>query len=153
MVNNTVGRSSDLSGLGIPFPAAALFTIFLLLCSLPLPAQTFYGSIVGTITDASKAVIPGVSVVVTNIETSERRSAVTDAAGNYRFVNLIPASYRMEVELTGFKRYTREPIVVEVQGTVRIDAALEVGSTNEVVEVTAQTPLLNTDIVYAWAGD
>jgi hypothetical protein len=125
--------------------AEFLFGIFLLLCSVPLRAQTFYGSIVGTVKDASGGVIPGAPVTLTNIGTSERKTIATDAAGNYRLMNLVPASYRIEVEMAGFKRYLREPIVVEVQSAVRIDAVLQVGNISETVEVTSQTPLLQTE--------
>jgi hypothetical protein len=110
-----------------------------------LPAQSTYGSIVGTITDPSGGVIPGASATFTNLGTAEKRAGVTDSNGTYRFVNLVPGRYRLEVEAKGFKRLTREPIVVEVQAAVRIDAALQVGNISETVEVTAETPLLQTE--------
>ena len=110
-----------------------------------LPAQTFYGSMVGTVTDASGAAIPGASVALTNIGTAERRTVASDSAGSYRFLNLVPGNYKIDVENTGFKRLTREPIVVEVGGAVRIDASLQVGDVTQTMEVTAQTPLLQTE--------
>jgi hypothetical protein len=113
--------------------------------SVPMWGQGFYGSIVGTVTDASGAIIPGAAVTLTNIGTNEKRTAETDATGNYRFVSLVPANYRLEVEMTGFKRLTREPINVQVEATVRIDAALEVGTVTETVEVSSRAPLLQTE--------
>ena len=111
----------------------------------PLPAQTFYGSIFGTVTDSAGAVIPGANTTLTNQGTGERRTVETESAGNYQYVNLIPGRYRLEVEKSGFKRLERPDIVVEVQTDVRIDVTMEVGQLVQTVEVKAQTPLLQTD--------
>ncbi len=108
-------------------------------------AQTFYGSIIGNVTDSSGAVVPSAKVTLTSLGTSERRAVETGPDGNYQFVNLVPGRYRVEIEKAGFKRYTRPEIVVEVQAAVRIDTALETGDVNEVVEITSQTPLLQPD--------
>src|SRR5712692_5402854 len=89
--------------------------------------------------------VPAAGVTLTNLGTSERRTMQTDEFGNYQFVNLVPAQYKLEVEKAGFRRFTREPIVVEVQAAVRIDVGMQVGDVNQVVEVTAQTPLLQTE--------
>jgi Carboxypeptidase regulatory-like domain len=80
-----------------------------------------------------------------NLGTSDRRTSVTDTTGSYQFVNLIPGRYRVEIEISGFSRFTREPVVVEVQSAVRIDASLQVGDISQVVEVAAVTPLLDTE--------
>src|SRR3954447_5697392 len=76
--------------------------------SVPLGAQTFYGSIVGAVTDSTGAVLPGATVTVINLGTAERRNAVTDASGNYQFVNLVPARYRVDIESAGFRRVTHD---------------------------------------------
>jgi hypothetical protein len=94
--------------------------------------------------DATGAAIPGAATTLTNLGTAERRTATTDGAGNYQFVNLIPGSYRLEVESRGFKRYDREPIRVEVESSLRIDAKMAVGDVAEVMTVSAETPLLQT---------
>jgi hypothetical protein len=107
--------------------------------------QTFYGSIVGTVTDPSGSAVPQANAVCTNTGTSERRAAQTDMSGNYQFVNLVPGQYRIEIEKAGFRRFSREPITVEVQSAVRIDVPMSVGDINQVIEVTAQTPLLQTE--------
>ena len=119
--------------------------LFIVLLIGRLAAQSFYGSIVGTVTDRSGAVITGAAVTLTNTGTSEKRSALSDAAGNYQFVNLVPGRYRVDVEQPGFKRLTRDQILVEVQGAIRVDAVLEVGETGQVVEVLAESPLLQTE--------
>jgi hypothetical protein len=126
------------SGLCIAFAAIILFSTL-------LPAQTFYGSIVGIVSDSSGGVIPGASVSLTNLGTAENRGAVTDSNGNYRFVNLIPGRYRLEIEAVGFKRLARESISVEIEAAVRIDAVLQVGNISETVSVSSDTPLLQTE--------
>jgi hypothetical protein len=134
------------------FKSLAKYTVLLCItfaaihqCSSPVSAQTIYGSVLGTVTDSSGGVIPGASVSLTNIGTSENRSMTTESNGSYRFVSLVPGRYRLLVEAAGFKRLTREPIAVEVEAAVRIDAVLQVGNVNETVEVTSETPLLQTE--------
>jgi hypothetical protein len=130
-----------LAGVALALTSMLMFALL----STPLQAQATYGSVLGTVTDASGAVIPGASVTLTNIGTNQKNTAQTDAAGNYRFVNLVPANYRLEVEMAGFKRMTREPIIVQVEAAVRSDAKLEVGAVTETVEVTSAAPLLQTE--------
>ncbi|MGO8790277.1 MAG: carboxypeptidase regulatory-like domain-containing protein [Terriglobia bacterium] len=123
----------------------ALLAGLVLGVAFPSPAQTFFGSILGTVTDSAGAVVPGANTTLTNEGTGEHRSVPTDSTGNYRYVNLIPGSYRLDVEKDGFKRVDRPGIVVEVQNSVRIDVSLEVGQLVQTIEVKAQTPLLQTD--------
>ena len=125
----------------------ALYALTLLVACLavPLQAQTFYGSVVGNVADANGAVVPTVRVVLVNLGTSERRTVETDDDGNFKFVNLVPGNYRVELEKAGFKRLTREPVVVEVQSAVRLDLVLQLGDVTQVVEITAQTPLLQPE--------
>lgn len=132
-----------------PWASFALKLCFVVAClsllTAPLVSQTFYGSIIGTASDASGSLIPGASVTLINLGTSERRAAETDASGNYQFVNLIPGRYRVDIEKPGFKHLTRDEVVVEVQSSVRIDATMQVGDVGQVVEVTSETPLLQTE--------
>jgi hypothetical protein len=104
--------------------------------------QTFFGSISGTVLDATGAAVPAATVTLTNLGTSEKRTMQSDPSGSYTFVNLVPGRYRIEAERSGFKHFTREPIVVEVQSAVRIDIPMELGAVTQTVEVTAATPLL-----------
>src|SRR6516165_11861409 len=103
------------------------FVVATILSPLPLHAQQFFGSVVGTVTDASGGVIPGATITITNIGTNEKRSAKADSAGNYQFVSLVPAVYRIDVEMPNFKRFVRESVSVAVNTTTRADAALQVG--------------------------
>ena len=72
--------------------------------------QSFYGSVVGTVTDSSSAVVPGAIVTLSNTGTSEKKTTLADAHGSYQFVNLVPGSYRVDVEKSGFRRVTRTGI-------------------------------------------
>src|SRR5262249_41677546 len=71
--------------------------------------------------------------------------ATTSTDGAYRFVNLVPGNYRIEIEQPGFKRYTRSQITVEVESTVRVDVSMQVGDVTQAVEVTADAPLMQTE--------
>src|SRR5882672_297005 len=107
--------------------------------------QSTYGSITGSVTDLSGAAIADARVTLTNLGTAEKRVQPTGSDGLYSFVNLIPGSYRIEVEKPGFKRITQEPVVVQVQQSSKIDVALPIGQATETVEVTSETPLLQSE--------
>ncbi len=113
--------------------------------AIPMMGQTFYGSIVGTVNDASGAPMPGATVTLTNTGTAERRVAETAGDGAYRFVNLVVGTYSAAVEKTGFKRSTRDRITVDVDSVVRTDFAMEIGDVSQSVEVSAAAPLLQTE--------
>ena len=118
--------------------------LFMAFAATHLRAQS-YGSITGTVTDPSGASVPHAGVTITNLITGEKRAEQSNGEGIYRVLNLNPGNYREDVELTGFKHSVREPIKVDVETTTRVDMVLSVGAANEVVEVTSQTPLLQTE--------
>ena len=134
---------------GLPRKKSLVGLIWLVALCVLLPirlsAQSFYGSIVGTVTDASGAIIPGATVAVTNTGTSERVKVQTDAGGKYSIVNMVPADYKVEIEKAGFKRFAREHVPVQVGAVVRVDSALEIGNVSETVVVSTEAPLLQTD--------
>jgi hypothetical protein len=84
-------------------------------------------------------------VTLTNLGTAEKRTQTTGGDGLYSFVNLFPGRYKIEVEKTGFKRFTRPEVIVEVNQTSHIDVTLQVGDVTQTVEVTAETPLLQSE--------
>jgi hypothetical protein len=127
------------------FYSAAISVMLLFASASAAWGQSSYGSIVGDVRDSTDAVIVGAKVSVTNLGTNERHASTTGKDGFFQFPNLAPANYRLEAEMSGFRRYEREPIVVEVQRTVRIDLTLLVGQASEKVEVTAATPLLEPE--------
>jgi len=107
--------------------------------------QSTYGSVAGFVTDPSGAAIVDAQVMLTNLGTSEKRTQSTVADGLYSFVTVIPGQYRVEVEKQGFKRITREPVEVQVQQSTHIDIAMQLGRVSEVMTVTGETPLLQSE--------
>ncbi len=103
------------------------------------------GTITGRVTDESGAVVPGVSIKVGNVNTGVARDTLTNETGVYS-VELLPVGeYRVEAELTGFKKEVRSGLNLTVDQVARIDFTLKVGAASEVVEVTGSTPLVQTD--------
>src|SRR5215467_15913207 len=113
--------------------------------SKPVDAQAVKGSLLGTITDASGAIVPGASVTITEVNTNFGRSTVTNESGNYVFGNLDRGVYRVEVQLAGFKKAIRERADVLVNEDTRVDMQLAAGEITESVEVVDALPLLQTD--------
>ena len=105
-------------------------------------AQDFRATLTGRIVDQSGALVPGITVHVKNINTNEVVSVVTDSQGNYTAPSLLPGAYSVGVEAQGFKKFTREGLVLQVSQVARVDITLEVGSITEQVTVTADAPLL-----------
>ncbi|PYV69271.1 MAG: hypothetical protein DMG97_22295, partial [Acidobacteria bacterium] len=110
---------------------------FVLVCAPNLGAQQFYGTITGTVTDPSGAVVPNATVKVTNVDTNVTSTLKTNRAGVYVASSLIVGTYRVEAEAAGFKKAVADRITLEVGATPKVDLSLAVGRTTEVVEVTA----------------
>ena len=110
-----------------------------------LHAQTLKGTILGTITDSSQAVMPGVQVMVRETNTNAARTVNTNDSGFFSFPNLDPGQYRVEVEHTGFRKMVRAGIDLAANTTARIDLELSPGAVTDVVDVTDTAPLLQTD--------
>src|SRR5712664_2216882 len=108
-------------------------------------SQNVYGTIAGVVTDTSGAAVANAAITLTNVDTGQKRNIETDASGNYTFVNILPGRYKLEGEKTGFKKFLREPIVVQIESGVRVDITLAVGAQTETVEVTSETPFLQTE--------
>lgn len=123
-------------------PAAGLAAF---LAAAPASAQTAFGTIVGNVTDESGAVIPGVTVTITNEGTGSVRTVSTNETGGYTVVSLPPAVYSIAGELSGFNKAVSTGVRLEVNQALRVDLALRVGQVTEVVEVTAALPQLQTD--------
>jgi len=117
-----------------------------LLCGfvLPLAAQEARGNLLGRVTDSSDAVIIGAKVEALNTDTGVRFSTTTNRSGDYIFPLLVPGSYTITVENSGFKTYSRKGIAVRVGDQLSINIAMEVGQSNQTVQVTAESPLLDT---------
>lgn len=107
-------------------------------------AQDFRGSITGVVTDSQGGTLPGVSVTVTNLGTNVAATAVTESRGQYRVQYLNSGTYSVTFQLAGFSTVVRRPLEVRVGDVLSVDASLAPGGIEEVVEVTATTPVLNT---------
>jgi len=97
----------------------------------------------GTVRDESGAVLPGVSVTVTQTDTGFTRTVVTEGSGIYTIPNLPTGPYRLEVSLQGFRTFVQTGIVLQVGATPTINAALAVGNLEETVSVEAAAPLVD----------
>lgn len=108
-------------------------------------SQTYYGTIVGTVTDASGAAFPGVDVTLTNVETNISVTFPSNEVGNYRAPNLIPGRYRVSAEKTGFKKFVAEDIQLSAMAERRVDVKLEIGAVTESVTVSGGAQLVETE--------
>jgi hypothetical protein len=116
---------------------ALLLCIVGLTSTAPVWAQSTFGTVLGTVTDASGALIAKASVVVTNVDENTARSVDTDARGDYQAVNMKPGRYRIEVVAQGFEPFTATELILAARQTLRVDAALNVGKVSETVSVSS----------------
>jgi len=121
------------------FPAA--LAVFAASVSL---AQDPRGNIIGRVTDASGSPIPNAAIKVTNAGTGISVAAASTDGGDYRAPYLNPGRYSVEVEAAGFSKHIRQNVEVRTTETVTLDIEMKVGQVSESVEVTAETPLLNS---------
>jgi hypothetical protein len=112
---------------------------------LPAAAQStaINATVEGTVSDDQGAVLPGVTVTVTNVETGDTRSVISNESGLYRALLLPLGIYRIEAELQGFKKYQQSGITLRAGQTAVIDVKLSVGTLSETVTVTADSPLVD----------
>nr|MDQ2899310.1 TonB-dependent receptor [Acidobacteriota bacterium] len=108
-------------------------------------AQVERATLVGAVTDNSGAVLPGVQVKITNEGTNTSSTLTTDAAGAYSAGNLTPGSYTIEAGKAGFTRHVNKGFVLQVSQEARLDIQLAVGAIEQSVEVSGETPLLQTE--------
>jgi outer membrane receptor protein involved in Fe transport len=127
--------------------AAALIgrlLVFVGLCVQPAAAQGLFGTISGTVLDASGGVLPGATVKVTNADTNVTKTLKTNEAGVYNATSLIPGTYRVEASLSGFKTALVSGVTLEVNAHPKVDVTLEIGQATESVDVKVVAPLLQT---------
>lgn len=106
-------------------------------------AQTS-GTISGTVSDSTGAVIPGVRVAIRNVDTSERREATSNGAGQYSFAFLPPGSYEIEFTQAGFATVVRKA-TLNITERIAVDAVLQPSTVAEKIEVTEAAPLLQSE--------
>lgn len=116
----------------------------LLIVSSSLTGQTFRGTIQGTVSDSSGAVIPEAQVTVKNVDTGLERKITTDQTGFFVARELPIGNYQVTVEKQGFQRAVAANVPVEVAVTRRVDVTMQAGSAGQVTEVTAEIPLVDS---------
>ncbi len=125
---------------------ARMSSCLMIICLL-LPgvagAQQGTTEVRGQITDPQGAVLPGVAVVVRNQDTGMFRETVSNPDGTFFVSGIVPGMYQIEAELQGFKKYVRRDVRLEIGKTTTADIRLDVGSLEESVTVTAETPLVD----------
>lgn len=121
-----------------------LLALGVVMAVAPLAAQEARGTIVGRVTDATSAVIPGATVDVISKAMGTKVTITTNEAGAYQAAFLIPGAYRIEAVAPGFKKYVRDNIELRVNDRLEITLTLEVGTAEQSITVTEEAPLLNT---------
>lgn len=122
----------------------ALVLATLTIVALPAVAQSDLATLLGTVKDGTSAVVPGVQVQVTNIGTNLVKTTVTDENGSYRVGQLPVGNYSVTFSKAGFRTLDRTGITLLISQTAEIDPVLQVGGSTETVQVTAETPMLQT---------
>jgi hypothetical protein len=119
--------------------------LFIFVFAAMAAAQTTSTEVLGTVADASSAVIPAAKVTLLRVATGEKRSATTDSSGNYSFPLIEIGDYTVTAEVQGFKTETKTGITVALQQKARVDFQLQVGAASDRVEVVATNVELKTD--------
>jgi hypothetical protein len=123
-----------------------LATIVFLCCMAgTLHAQTVTGTLLGTVTDSTGAVVPNVKIIATQADAGVTRETTSNESGNFTMPNLPPGTYTLTALLQGFKKEAHQNIVVLTNSTDRVDITLATGNVTETVMVTATQTMLQTD--------
>src|SRR5688572_7060302 len=129
-VTTSRARSAARAAVALLFVVAAF--------SGPALAQSFLGTIRGTVTDPQGGAVAGASILIVDESTGVPRTAETDSEGRYEATNLRPGTYRVEVVTSSFKKAEQTGIVVRASGVARADVTVEIGALNETVTVSAE---------------
>ena len=108
-------------------------------------SQAVSATIVGSVTDASGAVIANAKITLTETNTGVDRASLSNASGTFTYANMPPGVYRVTVEVPGFKKEVRDAIKVAVDTTSRVDIVLSPGNITETVNVVAEATVMKTD--------
>jgi len=115
-----------------------------LICSTLVTAQGTGGRILGRVSDPTGAILAGVKVTLTNDATGLSSETVTNDNGDYGFPQVPVGVYRMEFDLTGFKKNLQRSVSVSLNQIVTLNSVMQIGATKETVEVTSEAPLVDT---------
>lgn len=128
-------RSSTLAG----------SVVLAVLClALAASGQSASGRLIGRVSDTTGAVVPNAKVTLTDQATGVSRAQQTNENGDYNFVEVRPGTYSLNFEATGFKKNLQKDVIVDVNQVVTLNSILQIGQTQEVVEVTSEAPQVET---------
>ena len=125
----------------------AWLSVVLAVSTLQVAAQNSQGTILGHVVDTSGAAVSGAIVTLRNVATSVSVSGKTSPVGDYVFVNVIPGTYDVTVESQGFKKAEAHSLKLDVEATLRQNFSLQVGTVQEVMTVSSDTQMVQTDNV------
>src|SRR5580698_6152211 len=149
MINETVGKENRTGERVTTILQAVRNSIFLLMFAVFFTSAAFSqltsADIVGTVTDATGAVVPNAAIVLTNLGTNEKRTVQSNGSGDYSFTLLPVGHYSISVKAGGFQASITKDLSVEAGDRARNDVHLQAGAETTVIEVTASTPLLQAD--------
>jgi hypothetical protein len=109
-----------------------------------LTAQSTAGRILGRVADPTGAILSKVKVTITNEATAISRSVQTNDTGDYNFVEVVPGTYDVSFELTGFKKNLQKGVIVDINQVITLNSTLQIGASQEVVDVTSEAPQVDT---------
>jgi outer membrane receptor protein involved in Fe transport len=113
-------------------------------CGRRIEAQQATALLTGTITDSTGAVVPGAKVTLKNSDTNIARTAESNKDGDFLFTLIPIGRYEVDVDQTGFRKYVRKGITLEINQNARLDAVLQIGTASQVVEVTGDVTQVDT---------
>ena len=124
---------------------AMAVAVLFLAGSWSLQAQQVFGSIIGTVTDPSGSAVANAKVTITDVNKNTSFEVTTNDSGEYTKGQLIPGTYRVTIEASGFNKVVSNDLTVQVDQATQFNASMQVGNVEQTVEVTAAAPLLQTD--------
>ncbi len=132
-----ISQVAQLFAMAVPVLVVLFFPVL-------LNAQEVRGKITGRVLDSNKAAVPGASVSITDVARGTTVSLKTNEGGSFQAPYLLSGTYQVVVEVSGFKRFVQDGVLLQINETRELDITLEVGGTTETVTVTADAPKLNT---------
>ncbi len=145
-------RKVPTNGTGSATTRLSILPVFVFVASFLflLPEGTFgqgetTSAIIGQVSDASGAAVPGATVTVTNEETGLRRSGITDDSGRFNFPQLKPGAYSVKVEARGFETQQNDAVSASLGQRQTVDFILKVAQSKEAIEVTSEALILNPE--------
>lgn len=119
--------------------------VVVLICSIATSAQSNQGGISGTVSDQNGAVVPGATVVITDLGTQKTTTVTTSESGTFSVRSLEPVTYSVRVEATGFKKAILERVKVDTATVAAVNVTLETGAVGETVTITSDAQIINTE--------